>query len=422
MIEDMRPRPLPALGAWLVALAILSVAPTVYWLTSWASPVELRPVTGLAGSVAPSLSDRPLHAPRWAGMFANFARARADRANARVAVYVRDVARNWEAGLDADRSVYLASGIKMLFMIELFQQREEGALSFRERIRYTEDFIRDGAPAMNRRRVGGRHSLRNLLLYMIRDSDNAAADMILERIGSENVEQTMRQLGVDTLGPVVPLMDIRRTVYRTLDPRADKLSAIQVRDIRWRNGYQPRLDLLKKHIGSPEGVYDVEDLAFAHDRYYELGRNHASMRSIGRLLESLARGELVSEQASHEMLELLERTWTSGRRIEGRLHEGIPVAHKTGTQRERICDLGILWLPDGSPLILAIAVQGGERLEAEDVIADIARAAYELAWMEAGLQPLGGTEAEDLITRGPKAKTRRTRGASAPAAETSAEP
>lgn len=377
------PRPLAGLGWLLAGGALASFAPLLALCVDVFAPSVPDPAFAPRGEPAPRIFDQPRRAPRWEGDFTAFAQARAARENAEVAFYLHDVFRGWEVGLEADRPVYLASGIKLLFMVELFRQREQGLLSFDERLAYTDDDVRDGAPSMNRQRTGRRFALRDLLKYMIRDSDNAAADLVLRRVGADTLRASMMELGIDSLGPVVPLMDLRRSVYRQLDPRADQLSALQVRDIRWRDGYRPRLDLLRTHIGPPYRDYQEDDLRLAHERYYAEGRNHASMRDMASILERMVRGELLGEAASREMMGYLRTTWTSGRRIEGRLPAGTLVSHKTGTQRERICDLGILWLPDDTPLVFTIAVKGGERLAAEDVIADIARGAYELAWMEA---------------------------------------
>lgn len=373
------PKPLPAQGALLVALCVLAAAPLTL--------AALRVLVGIGpngvfeerGRPGPRIADKKRREPPWAASFRGFAKERAARESAEVALYVSDTKRRWALGVDADRPMYLASGVKLLFMVELLRQREAGELSLDEELLYEREDVRDGAPSMNKERVGRRYPIRDLLLYMIRDSDNAAADLLIERIGPERVHAELLDDGIE-LGPIVPLVDVRHEVYRRLDPRAERLQAWQVRDVRWRDGFHPRLDLLKKHIGPPYGDYDEDDLDRAYEEYYALGRNHASMRAMGRVLEALAARELVSRDASEDMLWLLEHTWTSGRRVEGRLPEGTRVAHKTGTQHERICDLAIIWLPDDTPIVFAIAVQGGEREAMEDVIADLARRAYDEAW------------------------------------------
>ena len=80
----------------------------------------------------------------------------------------------------------------------------------------------------------------------------------------------------------------------------------------------------------------------AYADYYRLDRNSASMRAAGQALAKLVRRELVSEQASVEMTDLLAAVWTSGRRVDGDLPPGTKVAHKTCTQHRRDSDLAII--------------------------------------------------------------------------------
>lgn len=308
-----------------------------------------------------------------------------------IGVFVLDLERGYGAGYHDDKPMYLASGVKLLIMIELYRQREAGLLRFDEELLYTTDDVRDGAPAMNRLPRGKKYAVDQLLVYMLRDSDNAAADLLAERVGWNQIQRGLLGDGFSGIGPLVPLLDVRREVYRRLDPRADKLSMLEVRDIRWRNGFHPRLDLLKKHIGAPYGDYGRDDLDAAYTDYYRLGRNHAPMRTIGAIYERMWRRELVSAEASEEMLERLLGVWSSGHRIRGAVPEGVPVHHKTGTQHERICDLAVVVLEDGRPLIMAIAVEGIEREKAEPIMFDVARTAFDLATAD-GRRAEGGRD------------------------------
>lgn len=275
--------------------------------------------------------------------------------------------------------MYLASGVKLLFLIEAYRQREQGRLSFDETLLYRRDDVRDGASSMNRQQLGRRYPVSELLLYMTRDSDNAATDLLLKRIGTEAVEHTLAREGLFGFGPVVDMMDVRREVYRRLDPRADELDAVAVRDVRWRDGYHPRLDLLKKHIGPPYGDYGERELEVAYDEYYALRRNHGSMRGTANVLARLVRGQLVSKRASRELLSKLQDVWTSGHRTRGAVPDHLRVAHKTGTQQRRITDLAVVWLEDGTPLVLCIAVQDLEHEDAEAVLQSVAAKAFTLA-------------------------------------------
>ncbi len=134
--------------------------------------------------------------------------------------------------------------------------------------------------------------------------------------------------------------------------------------MRWRNGFHPRLDLLRKHIGPPYRSFGAAELDAAYTDYYALQRNSVSMRQAGEVMAQLYRGEVVSSEASAEMLSALKEVWSSGHRLRGVVDDSVVVAHKTGTQHRRICDLAIVWLDDG-PIVVAVAVAGQKRLDAE---------------------------------------------------------
>ena len=299
-------------------------------------------------------------------------------AGADVGLYVEDLTSRRIFTWDADRPMYLGSAIKIFALIEAHRQREEGMLSFDERLWYRRDDVRDGAPAMNRHRINTAFPVAELLVYMLRDSDNAATDLLFGRMGTDRVESTMAMLGAAPRGGVVNMMDVRRDVYRRLDHRADRLDAVKVRDVRWRNGFHPRLDLLKKHIGPPEIDFDEAALDRAYADYYALGRNAISMRQAGAVMAGLYRGEVVSSTASAEMVEALKDVWSSGHRMRGVVDDTVLVAHKTGTQHRRICDLAIVWLDEG-PMVIAVAIANLPRLEAEATLRTVVGTVLQMA-------------------------------------------
>ncbi|MCP4500206.1 MAG: serine hydrolase [Deltaproteobacteria bacterium] len=278
-----------------------------------------------------------------------------------------------------DVPVYLASGIKIFFMVEVYRQLDEGSLSLDEKIYYGWGDVRDGAPAMNRRKIGSYVKLGELLTFMIRDSDNAATDLLLKRIGVANVNTGLEELGFAPIAHLVNMMHVRREVYASLDERARKLSSLKIRDIRWRDGHHPRLDLLRKHIGVPYRRYTERDLENAYDEYYASGMNHVPLDEVAALLATLHRRELISDQASVEMLERLRKVWNSGNRIAGLLGDRAAlVRHKTGTQRRRICDLALVPFDNGEPLVVTIAIAGPRHGVAETILREVVQEVLEL--------------------------------------------
>jgi beta-lactamase class A len=317
-----------------------------------------------------------------------------------ISVYVHDLIWGQELGYRAQTPRYLASGVKLLVLVEVFKQQAEGKLRFDERIVYQDAHIRDGSPDLNKRNRGIAFPIAELTDYMIRNSDNAASDMLIERVGLAAIKETMAELGLTSLGELVPLMDVRRWVYTDLDPRAAQLSTLAIRDVRWRDHHHPRLDLLKEHIGEPKGNYGEAELEAAYDRYYALGRNHLSMADAGLLLAGMAQGRLINEKSSDLMFQILATVWNSGNRAWGALAPNTTVAHKTGSQRRRICDLAVLQFPDGSRVVLTMAVTEGDYLDAEAIIQRLTQRVWQAILRDRRLRR-GEAEAPGFATPGP---------------------
>ena len=116
-------------------------------------------------------------------------------------------------------------------------------------------------------------------------------------------------------------------------------------------------------------------------------RNWISPAAAVRLLERFASGHTLSPAATAFLLQTMIHTTTGPDRIRGKLPPSIVVAHKTGSSGTEAGltpatnDIGIITLPDGRKLFLAVFVSGSRAdLPTRDlVIAQIARTAFEEA-------------------------------------------
>ena len=335
--------------------------------------------SALAAEPAPP-PDRDAIEARWAQAFdAEIARLQ-KKFTGIMAVYVSDPTLGVRYGYRADKPSYLASAVKLAFMIEVFRQRREGLLTLDEELTFTEEDIRDGAPKMNAKKMGAKVSIRELLELMMHHSDNAASDMLAHRVGLDNVSFGLRSQGYAGFTPLTSLLDVRRGVFREVDIRSDDLKPADIRAIRWITGWQAQTRKLEELLGRPQNTYGRDEIQAAFDRYYETGVNSARLDAVGAILEALNARKLINAEASEAMITLMRGAETSRRRILGRLPAGTKVAHKTGSQHERVCDIGLIDLPDGRPLVFAACMAGGHDVTlAEANIADLARKGYDLA-------------------------------------------
>jgi beta-lactamase class A len=106
--------------------------------------------------------------------------------------------------------------------------------------------------------------------------------------------------------------------------------------------------------------------------------NGTSPDAFSALLARFFRGELLSRASTDRMLDSMRRCATGDHRLRAGLPKGTDVFDKTGTVRSCANDAGIVRLPDGTHLVLAVFTRGGRDGAARDeAIARVARAAWQ---------------------------------------------
>jgi len=250
---------------------------------------------------------------------------------AEVAVAYRTLDGRSELVLDADKPFHAASTMKVPVMIELFRQAQTGALSLDESLPVRNQFhsIVDGSPyALSEGDdsdsevyavVGKTMTLRRLCELMITVSSNFAANLLIERLGVENIRRTVASLGAE---------------------------GVQV-------------------------LRGVED-----QKAFDKGLNNTTTaRGLMVLLDRIAHGSAVSRDADHEMIEILKR-----QKFNDAIPAGLPpetaVAHKTGNITRIHHDAAIVFAP--RPYILVLLVRGiDDQKKSAALMADLSRAVYE---------------------------------------------
>jgi len=123
-------------------------------------------------------------------------------------------------------------------------------------------------------------------------------------------------------------------------------------------------------------------------------RTSSTPRAMIALLAAIDRGGALSPESRAVLLDTMTRTSTGRNRVRAGLPEGTLFAHKTGTLAGVTDDVGIIRLPDGRHLAIAIFVTGPEGHTAHaGMIAQIARTLY-----DGYSQPLGRST-QELVRR-----------------------
>jgi beta-lactamase class A len=228
----------------------------------------------------------------------------------------------------------MQSVYKLPIAMAALEQVDRGTLSLDQAVRVDKkDFVSPGqySPVRDQHPDGVTLPLRELLRLTVSESDGTTSDVVMRLAGgAPKVDAYLRALGIDSIK-----------------------------------------------------VVDTEQ-AMGRDQKLQY-RNYATPDGAVALLRALQTGKTLSDP-SRALLQQLLTTGTRGnKRIAGQLPPGTVVAHKPGTGgRNRAGltsatnDIGVITLPDGRHLAIAVFVSDAKANDAERdaVIASIAQAAW----------------------------------------------
>lgn len=272
-------------------------------------------------------------------------------------VYIKRVGDEKAFEFDADRPWYLASTIKVPVAIALLQKVQEGSISLDREVTLKRSDYVDGSGEVNWKEPGTRLSVRYLLEQMLKKSDSAATDILIRLIGVEDLNRRVRKMAGNDFGPITTLLGVRYEAYGELHPNARRLSNMDFFEIKKAKEPEARLAELTRLMKVKSSDLRAPDIETAFERYYERGLNSGSLVSFGKLLEKLARGELLQEKNTNYVLKLMEEMETGEKRVKAGLPSGTKFAQKTGTQVRRICNVGLARATDRPGLVIATCLE-----------------------------------------------------------------
>lgn len=238
----------------------------------------------------------------------------------RVGFYFKDLTTGETFAKDGETPMLAASVIKLPVMAEAFRQMEAGLVGRDERFAIKAEDKLPGCGALNALHDGVEVTFLDLVTLMIILSDNTATNLVIKRIGIPAVNENIARLGL-------------------AGTRLNRL------------------------------LFDGE----ASLRGVE---NTVGAAGMGKLLELIWRGEVVSKEASAEMLRIL-----FAQRLGGKLPLPLPrdvaVANKTGEDEGITNDVGIV--AGARPYVLAILANGVYAPDFDMAIHRVSRAVYDLA-------------------------------------------
>ena len=117
-----------------------------------------------------------------------------------VALAAANLATGEEVARDAERPMPTASVFKLPLLVEVFRQAREGRLDLDERVALRAEDSVMGSGILRDFSPGLQPTLRDLAMMMAIVSDNSATNLLLDRVGGpERVNATMRELGLPSI-------------------------------------------------------------------------------------------------------------------------------------------------------------------------------------------------------------------------------
>jgi beta-lactamase class A len=219
----------------------------------------------------------------------------------------------------ADEVFPTASTIKVALLAEMYRQAQSGKLNLNDI--YTvrkEDDVEDSRIFNGLTPELTKLTLRDLAQMVVAVSDNAATNVLIDRVGMQNVNALLQSLSLTKTKLQRKMIDIN---------------------------------------AAKEGR-----------------ENLATPREFMMLMEAIYRGKVVNQQQTADLLKLLSTG--KGSPIQRALGESVKVADKDGELDAVRCNIGVVYAPNRPFVIAVMTTYLKDDKEGEDAIGEIAQAAY----------------------------------------------
>lgn len=266
-----------------------------------------------------------------------------------------DLATGAAVGHAPDEAVVLASVFKVPVVLELFRQAAEGQLDASELVTVPAEGRSPGPFGLSAMRDPVTMSWRDLAWLMMGVSDNAATDVICDRVGIEQVNLTLKRLGLEQTFLVGACRDLFDSIFEDLGVQ-DASAAAEV-------------DLTDPCVVDGLRVMDPTRTT------------RSTPREITRLLAKIWHDEAAPAAACAEVRRVLGLQVWPHRLASGFPEDGVRTSGKTGTLPRWRNEVGVVEHPDGGAVAVAVFTRAhvltDKHRDADAVIGRTARMAVE---------------------------------------------
>jgi len=215
-----------------------------------------------------------------------------------VGLVVEDLDMEWEIALNEETLIPSASLVKVPIMLSCFYAAQDGKISLKDTISLKSSEKVSGSRVLGKEPAGSVFTVEELFNPMITQSDNAAANILIDFLGLDTLNTYFKKMGLKNTNITRKMMDF------------------------------------KERSEGEENYTSAQDMAY--------------------LLEQLYYKQFLNKDVSEKCLELLGQQKINDR-IPRKLPRGTYVVHKTGLEKHVCHDVGIVFTNKGNFLICILA-------------------------------------------------------------------
>ena len=231
-------------------------------------------------------------------------------------VYVRDLEGGYGYGVRADEEFFSASIIKVPVMVAVYRKIEQGGLSFSQEVELKEEDWAAGAGWLQWEEAGTKQTVGDLLLLMMTQSDNVAANALVRTVGgADHINEVARSMGAEDT-------------------------------------------LLYQKVSSERGIVPALD-------------NRSTPRDMATMMQQIAEGKAASEKRCGYMIDLMHENTLDWGLDEG-LPPGVDAANKAGWLYRVYDEVGIVENDDRRYVIAILSKHGtADGYQGQDLIKNL---------------------------------------------------
>jgi beta-lactamase class A len=237
-------------------------------------------------------------------------------------LYVWDLDEDSGYGIRPDEQFFAASTIKIPIMVAVYRKVDEGELEFSQEVEIQEEDWAAGAGWLQWEKAGTKQTVGDLLLLMMTQSDNVAANALVRTVGgADHVNEVARSMGAEDT-------------------------------------------VLYQKVSSERGVVPALD-------------NRSTPRDMATMMQQIAEGKAASEKSCGYMIDLMHENGLDWWLDKG-LPSGVDAANKAGWLYKVYDEVGIVENDDRRYVIAILSKHGeAEVQQGQDLIKNLSSAVWE---------------------------------------------